>query len=75
MSARKRVKEIFTLKRPVFGWPSGIRFKVTARYWVQVSSTKELECVRLHAFTKGSGSSFYFSLSEFNRLFVNEGTR
>lgn len=46
------------------------RWKVTARYEIQMSATKRIKCVRLHCFLATSGGfTMHFSEAEFARLF------
>lgn len=46
----------------------GTKCKVTARYQVQISADKIVDCVRVH-FYHGAGYTLHFADSEFKRLF------
>lgn len=59
--------EMVELRRPNAVLPL-TRWKVTARYSVQISATEMLSCVRV----RGAQLVLHFSLTEFNRLFKPE---
>jgi hypothetical protein len=72
MAAKKQVPEVFpyakqmvVLKRQGPLTDLSAWGKVTSRFKVRVSPTRELLCVRVHY----AGSVYHFSLTEFRRLF------
>jgi len=62
------------LRKPSSLFPADTRWKVTARYTVQVSPRKNLDCVRVHGYF-GNGYTLHLSEAEFKRLFKKEHAR
>jgi hypothetical protein len=61
--------EMYRLKSRMGPIATDVRWKVTARFEIQMSATKRVKCVRLHCYATSVGFTLHFSEAEFDRLF------
>jgi len=62
-------QEMCALRKPGGAFQELNRFKVTARYWVQLTPRQRVACVRVSCYAGSGNIVWHFSLAEFRRLF------